>query len=71
MLASDFWTAYYAVGRMKEKCWLHLLRDIKEMNEGAGGGGDWAALARRLRLVYTDAVRLAAARATMPGRDTS
>ena len=66
VLVSDFWAAYDAVGRMKQKCWPHLLRDIKEVDKGKENGDDWPAFAKRLRRVYTDAVRLAAARGTMP-----
>jgi transposase len=69
VLVSDFWAAYDAVGRMKQKCWPHLLRDLKEVDEGTDGGDDWPAFAKRLRRVYTDAVRLAAARPTMPGEE--
>jgi transposase len=69
VLVSDFWAAYDAVGRMKQKCWPHLLRDLKEVDDGADGGGDWPAFAKGLRRVYTDAVRLAAARPAMPGQE--
>jgi transposase len=67
VLVSDFWAAYDAVGRMKQKCWPHLLRDLKEVDEGAENGDDWPEFAKRLRRVYADAVRLAGARAKMPG----
>jgi transposase len=66
VLVSDFWAAYDAVGRMKQKCWPHLLRDLKEVDKGADGGGDWPEFAKKLRRVYTDAVRLGAARGEMP-----
>jgi transposase len=66
VLVSDFWAAYDAVGRMKQKCWPHLLRDLKEVDKGAENGDDWSEFAKRLRRIYTDAVRLAAARQTMP-----
>jgi transposase len=69
VLVSDFWAAYDAVGRMKQKCWPHLLRDLKEVDEGRGNGEDWYEFAKRLRRVYTDAIRLAAARPTMPGEE--
>jgi transposase len=66
VLVSDFWAAYDAVGRMKQKCWPHLLRDVKEVDKGTENGDDWSEFAKRLRRVYTDAIRLAAARQTMP-----
>ena len=35
VLVSDFWAAYDAVGRTKQKCWPHLLRDLKEVDAGS------------------------------------
>ena len=66
VLVSDFWAAYDAVGRMKQKCWPHLLRDVKEVDKGTEKGDDWPEFAKRLRRIYTDAIRLAAARQEMP-----
>jgi transposase len=66
VLVTDFWRAYDAVGRMKQKCWPHLLRELKEVDKGPDNGGDWPDFAKRLRRIFTDAVRLAAARDTMP-----
>ena len=66
VLVSDFWAAYDAVGRTKQKCWPHLLRELKEVDQGADNGGDWPAFAKRLRRVYTDAIRLEVARGVMP-----
>ena len=66
VLVSDFWAAYDAVGRMKQKCWPHLLRDVEGVDKGTDNGEDWPGFAKRLRRVYTDAVRLAAARGQMP-----
>jgi transposase len=69
VLVSDFWAAYDAVGRTKQKCWPHLLRDLKEVDAGSEGGGDWPGFAKRLRRVYTDAVRLELAREVMPSEE--
>jgi transposase len=69
VLVSDFWAAYDAVGRTRQKCWPHLLRDLKEVDSGSEGGGDWPVFAKRLRRVYTDAVRLELAREVMPSED--
>lgn len=66
VLVSDFWAAYDAVGRTRQKCWPHLLRDLKEVDAGSDSGGDWPVFARRLRRVYADAVRLEVARGVMP-----
>jgi transposase len=66
VLVSDFWAAYAAVGRLKQKCWPHLLRELKEIDGSADDQGDWPAFAKRLRRIYTDAIRLAAARDALP-----
>jgi transposase len=66
ILVSDFWAAYDAVGRTKQKCWPHLLRELKEVDAGSDAGGDWGAFAKRLRRVYADAVRLELTRGVKP-----
>ena len=66
VLVSDFWAAYDAVGRTKQKCWPHLLRELKEVDAGSDSGGDWPAFAKRLRRVYGDAVRLELTRGVKP-----
>lgn len=66
VLVSDFWAAYDAVGRLHQKCWPHLLRELKEVDDGSQNGGDWPEFRRRLRRLYGDAIRLAAARDTTP-----
>jgi transposase len=62
VLVSDFWAAYDAVGRLHQKCWPHLLREVKEVDEGPENGDDWPDFAKRLRRAYGDAIRLTAAR---------
>ena len=69
MLVTDFWAAYDAVGRTKQKCWPHLLRELKEVDAGSDSGGDWPAFAKRLRRIYGDAIRLELARAALPDED--
>jgi transposase len=66
VLVSDFWAAYDAVGRTKQKCWPHLLRELKEVDAGSEAGGDWPEFATRLRRIYGDAVRLELARGVKP-----
>jgi transposase len=65
VLVSDFWAAYDVVGRSHQKCWPHLLRELREVNDGPEGGGDWPAFFKKLRRLYGDAIRLAAARGTL------
>lgn len=69
VLVSDFWAAYDAVGRTRQKCWPHLLRELKEVDEGSEAGQDWPDFARRLRRIYGDAVRLAMQRQAMTADD--
>lgn len=67
ILVTDFWKAYDVVGQMHQKCWPHLLRELKEVEERHKGvSDDWPEFAKRLRRIYSDAIRLAAARDTMP-----
>jgi transposase len=65
VLVSDFWAAYDAVGRLHQKCWPHLLRDLKEVNAGGDNGEDWPEFDKRLRRLYGDAIRLVAQRASL------
>jgi transposase len=66
ILVTDFWKAYDAIGRTKQKCWPHLLRELKEIDKTAQGTSDWDAFAKRLRRVYADAVRLEMKRVALP-----
>lgn len=69
VLVSDFWAAYDAVGRTKQKCWPHLLRELKEVDNGSECGDDWPRFAKRLRRVYGDAIRLELARGVKPAEE--
>jgi transposase len=66
VLVTDFWAAYDAVGRTKQKCWPHLLRELKEVDTGSEASEDWPAFAKRLRRIYGDAIRLELARGATP-----
>jgi transposase len=63
VLVTDFWRAYDAVDvRMNQRCWAHLLRELKAVEERPHGGrDDWLAFAKPLRRIFTDAAKLAAA----------
>jgi transposase len=65
ILVTDFWKAYDAIGRIKQKCWPHLLRELKEIDETCKGSDDWAGFAKRLRRIYGDAIRLEMNRNTL------
>jgi transposase len=68
VLVTDFWRAYDAVEtRMNQKCWAHLLREVKAVDERPHGPrDDWLAFAKTVRRIYTDAAKLAAAGDAMP-----
>ena len=67
ILVTDFLSVYDGAARMNQKCWAHLLRELKEVEERPDGArDDWPAFAKKLRRIYTDAVRVAAAHGIMP-----
>lgn len=67
ILVTDFWRAYDATARLNQKCWAHLLRELKGVEERPDGSrDDWPEFAKKLRRIYTDAVRLAAAGESTP-----
>jgi transposase len=70
-LVTDFWRAYDAVeARMNQKCWAHLLRELKAVDERPNGPrDDWLDFAKKLRRIYTDAVKLASAGDARPGSE--
>jgi transposase len=71
ILVTDFWRAYDAVeARMNQKCWAHLLRELKAVDERPNGPrDDWIDFAKKLRRIYTDAVKLASAGDAMPATE--
>jgi len=59
ILVSDFWGAYNAVlcsGR--QKCLVHLLRDLEQVERYKAPGPGWAPFAKKLRRLLGDAIRL-------------
>ncbi|CAN5140562.1 IS66-like element ISH10B family transposase [soil metagenome] len=61
VLVTDFWRAYDATARMNQKCWAHLLRELRSVEDRPDGArDDWSLFAKKLRRIYTDAVRIAA-----------
>lgn len=62
VLVTDFWKAYDAMCDDQQKCWPHLLRDLKEIDERPDIGDEWRSFVKRLRRLYGDAIRLKAAR---------
>jgi transposase len=58
-LVSDFWGAYNAiVGGPRQKCLVHLFRDLEHVEKYKNPGKHWAEFARKLRRLLGDAIRL-------------
>ncbi len=58
-LVSDFWGAYNAVACSKrQKCLVHLLRDLEHVETYRPVNQDWPAFAKKLRRLIGDAIRL-------------
>ncbi len=58
VLISDFWGAYNILTCIKQKCLVHLLRDLERVEQYKDTGQDWAAFAKKLRRLIRDAIRL-------------
>lgn len=58
-LVSDFWGPYNAVLCLaRQKCLVHLLRDIHSVDHYRKGSTDWPDFAKKLRRLVGDAIRL-------------
>lgn len=67
ILVSDFWGAYNAVAcALRQTCLVHLLRDMRHVEQYKDAGDDWPAFAKKLRRLVRDAVRLWRARGQTP-----
>ncbi len=59
VLVSDFWGAYNAIAAgARQKCLVHLLRELKKVEKYHRPGTSWAEFAKKLRRLLGDAVRL-------------
>lgn len=59
ILVSDFWAAYNAVDcALRQKCLVHLLRELKHVEKYKSTDQDWATFAKKLRRLLGDAIRL-------------
>jgi hypothetical protein len=62
----DFYGAYNAlVCAAKQKCLVHLLRDLKKVAKSGDKSGDWPTFAKRLKRMLRDAMRLRGNRQTL------
>jgi hypothetical protein len=58
-LVTDFWGAYNAVCCvLRQTCLVHLLRDLEHVDKYKQPGKHWPALAKKLRRLVGDAIRL-------------
>lgn len=58
-LISDFWGAYNAIaGGPRQKCLVHLFRDLEHVEKYKNPGKPWAEFAKKLRRLMGDAIRL-------------
>ncbi|MGL5098070.1 MAG: IS66 family transposase, partial [Planctomycetia bacterium] len=62
VLVADFWSAYDAVAKHRQKCWPHLLRELKAVGEKYPDDEEWRGFAKKLRRIYGDGIRLKLAR---------
>ena len=58
VLISDFWGAYNVLTCVKQKCLVHLLRDLERVEKYKDTGADWTRFAKKLRRLIRDAIRL-------------
>ncbi len=59
VLVTDFWGAYNAVAAgARQKCLVHLLRELKNVDKYHRPGADWPDFAKKLRRLIGDGVRL-------------
>ena len=58
VLVSDFWAAYSILVCVKQKCLVHLLRDLERVERYKDTSEDWARFAKKLRRLIRDAIRL-------------
>jgi transposase len=61
VLVTDFWSVYDSVAKDQQKCWPHLLRDLKEVDAKASSE-EWAGFSKKLKRIYADGIRLKLAR---------
>jgi transposase len=58
VFVSDFWYAYNVLTCVKQKCLVHLLRELERVAKYKDSGGDWAAFSKKLKRLIRDAIRL-------------
>ena len=58
VLVSDFWYAYNVLTCAKQKCLVHLLRELERVCKYKDSSGDWPKFSKKLKRLIRDAIRL-------------
>ena len=58
VFVSDFWYAYNVLTCAKQKCLVHLLRELERVVKYKDHGGDWPVFSKKLKRLIRDAIRL-------------
>jgi transposase len=58
VFVSDFWYAYAVLSCTKQKCLVHLLRDLERVWKSKDSSGDWPRFCKKLKRLVRDAIRL-------------
>ena len=58
VFVSDFWYAYNVLSCAKQKCLVHLLRDLERVWKSKDSSGDWPIFSKKLKRLIRDAIRL-------------
>jgi transposase len=62
VLITDFYGGYNAIECAKQKCWVHLLRELRELKDKHKGNKEIIVFARRLKIFFHRGVALALAK---------
>ena len=64
---TDFWGAYNAIAcGARQKCLVHLLRELENTDKYKSAGENWPAFAKKLRRLVGDAIRLWRQKSDLP-----
>jgi hypothetical protein len=64
VLISDFYGSYNEIDSAKQRCWVHLLRELRELKEKYKGNREIVTFSRRIKLFFHRSVALALSHAS-------